>query len=246
MKGILLTLFSFVIATKLCAQNKLIYEDENVQSLFFVDYTLRGSEDSCLLQYSNNQIISSGNTYGGDSHIYGNLLKEIQALLDVIAHDRVPAAEDMDIDTVVLKERFNRDLVQKEYGGWFLEPDSDACVYILKEYQSIDKLNEWLQKSYPSIDSGVFVINTAHDPRGIKIVIQTDMRTYYFDMRDIEIFQPYLMRTSDKDCLKFITNFNINKHIRNLFRALNVNRKIPWRDEVIESYILFCAEEYRL
>ena len=74
MKGILLTLFSFVIATKLCAQNKLIYEDENVQSLFFVDYTLRGSEDSCLLQYSNNQIISSGNTYGGDSHIYGNLL----------------------------------------------------------------------------------------------------------------------------------------------------------------------------
>jgi hypothetical protein len=166
--------------------------------------------------------------------------------LDVIAHDRVPAAEDMDIDTVVLKERFNRDLVQKEYGGWFLEPDSDACVYILKEYQSIDKLNAWLQKSYPSIDSGVFVINTAHDPRGIKIVIQTDMRTYYFDMRDIEIFQPYLMRTSDKDCLKFITNFNINKHIRNLFRALNVNRKIPWRDEVIESYILFCAEEYRL
>lgn len=35
MKGILLTLFMFVITTKLCAQNKLIYEDENVQSLFF-------------------------------------------------------------------------------------------------------------------------------------------------------------------------------------------------------------------
>ena len=245
MKGMLLVLF-LLIATKICAQNELIYENENVQSLFFVDYTLKGSEDSCLLQYNNSQIISLGNTYVRDYPIFNILLKEIQTLLDVIAHNSVPTAEDMDIDTIVLKERFNKDLVQKRYDEWFLEPDSDAYVYILEEYQSLDKLNAWLQESYPIIDSGVFVINTAHDPRGIKIVIQTDMRTYYFDMRDIEIFQPYLMRTSDKDCLKFITNFNVNKHLRNLFKTLNIRRGVPWRNEIIESYIHFCAVDYRL
>ena len=235
-----------LISQRIYAQCDLVYEDKPVVAVCIADYSLKNNDDSCMLRYNDHQIISNGLFYDSNSCVYKEFIQEMQSLLDEINHNRVPTIEDLEIDTVVLKKRFNKDSVQKEYSEWFLEPDSDVCVYILEEYQSLDKLNAWLQKSYPIIDSGVFVINTAHDPRGIKIVIQTDMRTYYFDMRDIEIFQPYLMRTSDKDCLKFITNFNINKHIRNLFRALNVNRKIPWRDEVIESYILFCAEEYRL
>lgn len=242
MKSILLTLFSLVIVTKLCAQNNLIFEGENVQSILFVDYI----EDSCLLQYNDNRIISSGHTYDRDSHIYKNSVRGIQSLLDVIDHNIVPTAEDLDIDMVVLKERFNRDLLQKKYYDLFLEPDSEDCVYLLEKYQSLDMLTAWLQESYPIIDSGEIVINTAHDIHGMKVIIQTDSRKVYFDMRDIEIFQPYLMRTSDKDCLRFITNFNVNKHVRYVFKSLNVNRNIPWINEVIESYILFCAKDYRL
>ncbi|WP_405375394.1 hypothetical protein [Pseudobutyrivibrio sp.] len=242
MKSILLTLFSLVIVTKLYAQNNLIFEGENVQSILFVDYI----EDSCLLQYNDNRIISLGHTYDRDSPIYKNSVREIQSLLDVINHNRVPTAEDLDIDMVVLKERFNRNLLQKKYYDLFLEPDSEDCVYILEKYQSLDMLTAWLQKSYPIIDSGEIVINTAHDIHGMKVIIQTDRRKVYFDMRDIELFQPYLKRTSNKNCLIFLTNYNVNKHIQHIFKLLNINREIPWIDEVIESYILFCAEDNRL
>lgn len=246
MKGIFLILCSLLITVKLCAQNNLIYENEDVTSVSFMDYTLKDIEDSYLFQYKDNRIISSGSIYDVDSDIFEELLKEIQYLLDDIDHNRAPSAEDLDIDSVVLKERFNCDLVQKKYYDYFLGPDSDDCVYILEKYQSLDKLTAWLQKSYPIIDSGLFMINTAHDPLGMKIVIQTDRRKIYFDMRDIEMFQPYMMRTSDKNCLRFITNFNVNKHLRKLFKTLNIPRDIPWRDEVINSYILFCADEYKL
>lgn len=235
-----------LISQKICAQCDLMFEGKRVVALCIADYSLKINDDSCLFRYNDHQIISNGHFYDSNSYVYNEFLEEMQSLLNEINHNRMPTVEDLEIDTVMLKEQFNRDLVQKEYGEWFLEPDSDDCSYIMGKYCSLDILTAWLQKSYLIIDSGVFVINTAHDSRGIKIVIQTDRKIYYFDMRDIEIFQPYLMRTSDKDCLRFITNFNINKHIRNIFKVLNIHREIPWRDEVIESYILFCAEDYRL
>ena len=243
-KGVLI-IICVLILQRICAQCDLAFEDKRVVSVCIVDYSLKIDDDSCLLQYNNYQILSGGNSYDSNSYVYKELTKEIQFLLDDIGHNKVPSAEDLDIDAVILKERFNSDLVQKKYAEIFLEPDSNDCMYILEKYQSLGMFTSWLQNAYPIIDSGVFVMNTAHDPRGIKIVVQTDRRTYYFDMRDIEMFQPYLMRTSDKNCLRFITNYNVNKHLQSLFKAMNIHREVPWRDEVIESYILFCAEEYR-
>ena len=240
-----MTIVFVLISQIICAQCDLVFEGKRVVAVCIADYSLNINEDSCTFQYNDHQIISHELFYDSNSYVYKEFLQEMQYLLNEIDHNRVPTVEDLEIDTVVLKKQFNRDLIQKKYSKWFLKPDRDACMYILERFQSLAMLTAWLQESYPILDSGVFVINTAHDSRGIKVVVKTDMKTYYFDMRDIEIFQPYMMRTSAKDCLRFITNFNINKHIRNLFKLLNIHREIPWRDEVIESYIRFCAEEYK-
>lgn len=244
-KDILIILF-VLISQRICAQCDLVFENKRVVSVCFADYSLKNNGDSCILQYNASQITADGHFYDINSSIYKELMEEMQSLLNEISHNRIPIAEYLDINTSILKEYLSKDSIQKNYYDLFLEPDDDDCLFILNKYQSLDLFASWLHEEYPIIDSGVFLINTAHDPRGIKIAIQTDMRTYYFDMRDIEIFQPYLMRTSDKDCLRFITNFNVNKHIRNLFKVLNIHRNVPWRDEVIESYILFCAKDYRI
>ena len=245
--GALMTFF-LLFTSRSFAQGKLIFENEHVVSISFVDYTEKIQGDSCLLQYNDScdhLWVLRRHVYN-DSRVYNRSLKEMQSLLDEIGRNNVPTAEDLDINIYVMKKELNRRKILLKYNQLFLAPDKDESENILKRYQPVHVFNDWLQNSYPIIDSGLIVINTAHDFRGMKIIIKTDRKVVYFDMRDIEMFQPYLMRTSDKDCLKLFTNFNVNKHIKNIFKILNIGRNVPWVDEVIESYILFCAKDYRL
>ena len=164
-------------------------------------------------------------------------MKKMQNLLDEIGHNRNPSAEDFGISATVLKKNKLPKLCRIL--------NTEMCITLRKRIQSLDTFNIWLQEKYPIYDEGTLSINTIHNPCGLKIIIHTDKKKYYFDMRDIELFQPYLMRTSDKDCLKHLTNFCINKHLYNIFKILKVDRKIPFVNEIIESYNVYCTEEYR-
>lgn len=246
--------YSFIVlylllVTSNYAQNGLTFLDDHVIMVSFVDYEKKNPDDSCIFQY----VDSIGFIRMEQKHIhhigsykYEVLLQELQSLLDELCYNRLPQPEILSISLVELKKRFTRGRIIFKYSEQFLSPNWEDCDSIMKRYRSVDTFYLWLKKTYPIIDSGTFVINTAHDTRGIKIIIQTKKKKYYYDMRDIELFQPYLMRTSDNDCLRFITNFTINKHIRNLFKELKVCRKIPWTNELIDKYIISCAEDYRL
>ena len=245
MKKCITVILALLFTAKIDAQCELKFQNEDVMSVSFVDYIGR---DSCILQYDDGDGFLCANHNHRYTHgrIYREALKEIQMLLDTIVHNRIPQAEDIDINISVMKKYFSRRQIRSKYYSIFLEPDREDCNEILGRYQEIAILDNWLEKTYPIIDSGVFVINTSHDIRGMKIIIQTNKKTYYFDMSDVDSFQPYLMRTSDKDCLKFITNFNVNKSLRKLFKILKVKRSIPWQEAVLDSYIRSCAKTYRL
>lgn len=248
MKRFFLIILCVLLATRIDAQVELVFDNSHVVSVSFMDYTKDNHGLSCLLQYidSSNQLLVNGKKVRKSSDVYTEALEDIQCICDEIGHNRVPMAEDLGITVSFMKKQFNRKRIRLKYNNEFMKPSKADCDSILKIYQSLDKFNEWLMKTYPVFDQGVLVVNTAHNPLGLKIIIQTDKKTYYFDMTDIELFQPYMMRTSDKDCLRFLTNFNVNKHLWDLFKALNIKRNIPLKEEVIDSYILFCAEEYRL
>lgn len=236
-----------LFATRVGAQRELVYAKEHVVSVSFIDYVWKSFGDSCLVKYvdsCDHLKVEKKHIYE-NTEIYNESLKEIQYLLDEIGNNRIPCAEDMDINISVLKKNFNRNLIRLKYYELFLKPDKKECDSIINRYQTIDAMNVWLKKKFPLVDDGFFVINTAHDPYGMRIIIQTDKELYYFDMRDIEKFQPYLMRSSNKESMKFLTNFNVNKHIRNLYGRLKIHRNIPWKNDVIDLYIISCAEEYR-
>ena len=246
MKDSILIIVFMSVAVNVFAQHDLIFENEKVKSVTIIDNASHFDNNCCLIQYIDScklLIVSEKHLHNEKSHIYIESLIEIQSLLKEITRYRTPTSDALEVDAEEMNRFFNAKVIRKKYYDLFMEPNKEDRKAILHKYQSIDLFNKWLTQQYPVLDSGQLKINTAHDLRCIKIIIQTDNKIYYFDMRDIELFQPYLMRTSDLNCIKFITNFNVNKHIRNLFRLANIHRNVPWKEALINSYILWCAED---
>lgn len=225
------------IMTDVFAQNKLVFNNEHVVSISFMDYKKSAHGDSCMLCYidTSEHLMVTDRLISIKTEIYEESMKEMQNLLDEIGHNRNPSAEDFGIFEAVAKKKLPK-LGRKS--------SKEKYMFIRKRIKSLDTFNIWLQKKFPVYDEGTVLINTIQDPYGVKIIIHTDKKKYFFDMRDIELFQPYLMRTSDRDCLKYLTNFCINKHLYNIFKLLKIDRKIPFVNEIIESYNVYCTEGY--
>lgn len=225
--------------TKIFAQNELTFNNEHVVSIFFMDYKEIIHEDSCVLCYidASKQLMVAGRLISTKKKVHKEVVKEIQSLLDEIGQNKEPSAEDFGISKSVLKKN--------KLPRSCRISSKETCTIIRDRIQSLDTFNIWLQEKFPVYDEETLLINTIHDPCGIKIIIHTDTEKYFFDMRDIELFQPYLMRTSDKDCLKCLTNFCVNEQLYTIFKILRIDRKIPFAKEIIELYNVYCTEECR-
>ena len=247
MKNIFLAILCLSITPEVFAQNELVFNDEHVVSVFFRDYTEIIHGDSCMLYYIDTSkcLMVVGSPIRKNTEIYKEALTEMQNLLNEIGHNRNPSAEDLGISATELSESAHYLRRSLFYYRLRRKTSKERCSVIRRRLQSLDTFNLWLQEKYPVYDEGELLINTIHDPSGMKIIVGTDKQKYYFDMRDIELFQPYLMRTSDMDCLKLLTNFRINLHLNNVFKALKINRKIPFSKEIIELYTAYCIEEYQ-
>ncbi len=239
MKRFFLAILCLSITTEIFAQNELVFNNEHVVSVFFIDYTEIIHGDSCMLCYidTSKYLMVTGRLISKKTEVYKEAMKKMQNLLNEIGLNKNPSAEDFEISATVLKKNKLPKLCRKL--------NTEKRTSIRKRIQSLDTFNIWLQEKHPVYDEGTLLINTIHNPCGLKIIVDTNKKEYYFDMRDIELFQPYLMRTSDKDCLKYITNFCINKYLYNIFKILKIDRKIPFVNEIIESYNVYCTEEYR-
>lgn len=239
MKYLSIAILCLSISTGIFAQNELVFNNEHVVSVSFIDYKEIIHGNSLMLCYidTSKYLLVKDKFISTKTGVCKEVMNEMQNLLDEIGHNRNPSAEDLGITAAVLRKN--------KLPGPSRRWRNELCTSINKRIQSLDTFNIWLQENYPVYDEGKLSINTIPDPCGMKITVHTDKKKYYFDMRDIELFQPYLMRTSDQDCLKHLTNFCLNTHLYNIFKILRIDRKIPFTNEVIESYNVYCAEEYR-
>ena len=201
MKYFSLAILCLTITTKIFAQNELVFNNEHVVSVFFIDYTRIIHGDSCMLCYidTSEYLMVTCRPNSKKTEVCKEAMKEMQIFLDEIGHDKNPSAEDFGISATVLKKNKIPKSCRKL--------SKEKRTSIRKRIQSLDTFQIWIQEKYPVNDEGTLSINTIHNPSGMKIIVHTDKKKYYFDMRDIELFQPYLMRTSEKDCLKHLTNF---------------------------------------
>ena len=205
-------------------QNGLRFNGEAVVSLSIRDYNQKNN----LLQFSDSirrKIIVKKRVYNEYTSVFHDVLDELQLLLYEIGNDGVPTAEDFGIDEKLLKERID------ETNQWLPE-----------RYISVKMLNEWLMEEYSNYVGGLnwIKIHTG-PPCGIRIIVRTEKESYYFDMDDEFEFQPYWMRTSSKNCFRSIVNFNVNRHLIDIFNVLRIKRKVHWRDDIIDKYVSDCA-----
>ncbi|MBO4588162.1 MAG: hypothetical protein J5711_04585 [Bacteroidales bacterium] len=214
-----------VIASIAMAQGDLYFDGEHVKSVSFLDYnsgTTACSDYKCLLLFvdSTAQIVVNESNSVKKNKLRKKVLIELQSILNELGQSKKTSVENLDINLNFLKK---------------------SRKQVPPKYQSLIFFDTWLQRTFPFEANNKLSVSSAHNPNGIKIVVSTDERVYYFDMLDAEAFQPYWMRTSDKDNIKSIVNFNVNKHLVILFNILKIPRKVPWRDEMIDLYSKYCS-----
>lgn len=210
------------------AHNKLWFNGKKVVSLSITDYYKKNS----LLQYTDSnsrKIEVRRREYYENSRVFHDALNEMQLMLLEIGHDRKPTAEELGIDEAALKRRIDK-----------------TNRWIPEKYISVKMMNKWLKDEYHINDTeeghNWIKIRTGQ-PCGIRIVVRTEDETYYFDMEEADEFQTYWMRSTKKDGIRNIVNFNVNKHLIELFRCLRIGRKVPWSNEVIDKYVSDCSEK---
>lgn len=225
------------------AQDKLSFKGEPVKKVSIIDH----SSDTaiCILMYDDKNGLSlphSKLSHSKQSKRYPKIISELQLLLSDISNNRVPMADDLDINQACLRKVFIKMCVKTEF--YYLYCDKEERSNIRKKYGTVDGFNSWVKTAYPILDSGTIRINTAHAPMGMNIIIETKCDTYYFVMRDLGNFQPYLMTAKNKDCLASITNFRINRHLMNLCSEIKYARSIPWKNDLLQEYLNYCSEDY--
>lgn len=249
MKRIIPILLIMCFAQYCMAQdNNLFFKNARVSSITMIDYDTEGMISSVLLQYQDScgcRINIGNRTSNENTSVFRSALPHLARLLDEIGHSDNPSSVKLGVTDSILRKRLTKKRLLLKYSNLFLKPDREEWSIILNKYCSEKMFDMYLKNSFQAVDSGAIVVNTAHDWSCLRVEIQTDQKTYYFDMRDIDLlFQPYLMRCSTHDCLTNITNLNVNKCLADLFYTAKIHRHIPWIEDLIDSYVFWCAEDY--
>ena len=241
MKSYFILIYCLVGVICTHAQSNLTFQGHEVDSIIIFEYGPQHS-NQVIFRYDESQIITKKKVYERTAKTYENAANELQQMLEELPNYQCPTAESLGIDSAIITKQFFRSRYRRFLNDWRYYKRIPSLRFFDEELVedkkclSLETFNKWLCDRFSSLDSVMLIMNTSHGLSGLKIKIVAKDQDFVFDMTDQNLFQEYSMISPSINGLKYYSNFNVNKHIVNLFNQVKIKRQVPWVTEILEAY----------